>query len=306
VSERAKRRLADSETMSTAEFKLLTCNLFHDVPRFRHLGRRLDFIAAGVSAERPDVVALQEVSRSAAGGDVGASLSGRVNLRCASAPYRLDYARADGIGDGEYIFEEGLALMSRLEACAPVEVVKFDAQVRLEGQFAGHRYRLPDDRIAMRARYRISNGIELQVCVTHLTDSRETAAGVAIRLQQARELIAWLERAPDPSSPLLLAGDFNDVPDSQTIAAITGAGFLDLWQTAGSGPGFTNDRDDLDIESPYGGHNQRIDYLFFRPGRGCRSEIAKVRLFLDRPRRTPEGGWLWASDHAGLIATLRF
>src|SRR5208282_3405327 len=100
---------------------------------------------------------------------------------------------------------------------------------------AGHRYRLPDDRIAMRARYRIPNGIELQVCVTHLTDSSETTAGVAIRLQQARELVAWLERAGDPSSPLfstplLLAGDFNDVPDSGTIGAITGAGFLDLWQ----------------------------------------------------------------------------
>ncbi len=292
--------------MSKAEFKLLTCNLFHDLPRFRHLERRLDFIAAEVTAERPDVIALQEVSRSAARGDVGASLSARVNLRCAGAPYGLDYARADGIGEGEYAFEEGLALISRLQPCASVEVLKFDAQVRLEGHFAGHRYRLPDDRIAMRARYRAPNGIELQVCVTHLTDSSETAAGVTIRLQQTRELVAWLKRASDSSSPLLLAGDFNDVPDSQTIAAITGAGFLDLWQAAGSGPGFTNDRDDIDIESPHGAHNQRIDYLFFRPGRGRGSEIVEVCLFLDRPRRTPEGGWLWASDHAGVIATLRF
>jgi endonuclease/exonuclease/phosphatase family metal-dependent hydrolase len=292
--------------MSKAEFKLLTCNLFHDVPRFRHLERRLDLIAAEVAAQRPDVIALQEVSRRAAGGDAGAALAAHVNLRCANAPYRLHYARADGSGEGEYAFEDGLALMSRLEACAPVEVLKFDAQVRLETQFAGHRYRLPDDRIAIRARYRISNGIELQVCVTHLTDSGETTAGVAIRLQQAREIAAWLGCTGDPSVPLLLAGDFNDVPDSDTIAAITGAGFLDLWQAAGSGPGFTNDRDDIDIESPHGTHNQRIDYLFFRPGRGRGSEIAEVGLFLDRPRPTPDGGWLWASDHAGVIATLKF
>ena len=297
--------------MSTAEFRLLTCNLFHDLPRFRHLERRLDLIAAEVTAHRPDVIALQEVSRSAAGGDAGASLAARVNVRCANAPYRLDYARADGSGEGEHAFEDGLAIMSRLEACAPAEILKFDAQVRLEAQFAGHRYRLPDDRIAMRARYRMPNKIELQVCVTHLTDSIETTAGVAIRLQQAHELVAWLERAGNPSSsllasPLLLAGDFNDVPDSETIAAITGAGFLDLWQAAGSGPGFTNDRDDIDIESPHGAHNQRIDYLFFRPGRGRGSEIAEVSLFLDRPRPTPDGGWLWASDHAGVIATIKF
>jgi len=292
--------------MSTAEFKLLTCNLFHDLPRFRHLERRLDFVAAEVAAHRPDVIALQEVSRSALAGDAGASLAARVNVRCANAPYRLDYARADGTGEGEHAFEDGLAIMSRLEACAPVEVLKFDAQVRLEAEVAGHRYRLPDDRIAMRTRYRIPNGIELQVCVTHLTDSSETAAGVAIRLQQARELVAWLKHAGNPSWPLLLAGDFNDVPDSGTIAAITGAGFLDLWRAAGSGPGFTNDRGDIDIESPHGGHNQRIDYLFFRPGRGRSSEIAEVGLFLDRPHLTPEGGWLWASDHAGVIATLRF
>jgi endonuclease/exonuclease/phosphatase family metal-dependent hydrolase len=292
--------------MSTAEFKLLTCNLFHDLPKFRQLESRLDLIAAEVAAQRADVIALQEVSRSAAGGDTGASLAARVNLRCANAPYRLDYARADGSGEGEYAFEDGLALMSRLEACGPVEVLKFDAQVRLETEVAGHRYRLPDDRIAMRARYRMPDKIELQVCVTHFTDSIETSAGVAIRLQQARELVAWLKRAADPSSPLLLAGDFNDVPDSETIAAITDAGFLDLWQTAGSGPGFTNDRDDIDIESPHGGHNQRIDYLFFRPERGRRSEIAEVGLFLDRPRPTPDGGWLWASDHAGVIATLKF
>ncbi len=285
-----------------AECKVLNYNILHELPVCRRLEDRLDLIADEIAAQRPHVVALQEVSRTATYGDTGAALCARVNARGGNL-YRLDYARADGAGEGEYAFEHGLALMARLDPFGPPETLKYEAQVRLTTEFAGHSYRVPDDRIAMRGRYRVANGIALDVCVTHLTDRREAIDGVPTRVKQAHELARWLDR--DRSAPIVLAGDFNDVPESATIGAITDAGFIDLWAKSGTGPGFTNDRDDLDLESESGSPNQRIDYLFFRLGQASSFEIADVQLFLDRPRVQTDGGWLWGSDHIGVLATIR-
>jgi endonuclease/exonuclease/phosphatase family metal-dependent hydrolase len=290
--------------MFKSELKVLTYNLFHDLPLYRRLDQRLRLIAAEISTERPHVIALQEIARAARCGDTGESLCAMVNEGCGRQLYRLDYARADGSGEGEFAFEEGIALMSRLESDGAPEVLKFDAQVRIAAELGGHCYRLPDDRVAMAARYRLGSGIELQACVTHLTDRSETIEGVPVRLIQAGELVRWLHSVCGTSQPVVLAGDFNDVPDSPTVATIVGAGFTDLWRAAGRGPGYTNDRGDIELESPYGSPNQRIDYLFFRPGAARGFEVADVRQFLGHPRRTDDGGWLWGSDHVGVIAKL--
>jgi endonuclease/exonuclease/phosphatase family metal-dependent hydrolase len=85
---------------------------------------------------------------------------------------------------------------------------------------------------------------------------------------------------------------------------LTANGFIDLHHAAGIDPGYTNDRDDLDIEAPEARPNQRIDYIFFRPGRERKFAIEMVQLFLDRPSAEPDGRWLWASDHFGVLARL--
>jgi endonuclease/exonuclease/phosphatase family metal-dependent hydrolase len=74
--------------------------------------------------------------------------------------------------------------------------------------------------------------------------------------------------------------------------------------SVGGEPGYTNDRDDLDIEAPQASPNQRIDYVFFRPGRARSFTIESVQLFLDRPSAEGDGRWLWASDHFGVLARL--
>ncbi len=102
-------------------------------------------------------------------------------------------------------------------------------------------------------------GVELDAYVTHLTDRNEQSAGVPTRLLQARELIDWVHRTSHPGNPVLIGGDFNDVPESDTIRALTGGGFIDVHASAGSEPGYTNDRNDLDIEAPQASPNQRID-----------------------------------------------
>jgi hypothetical protein len=101
-----------------------------------------------------------------------------------------------------------------------------------------------------------------------------------------------------------LAGDFNDVPDSETIASLRRAGFIDLHEVFGSGPGYTNDRDDIDLNGESATHNQRIDYLMMRPAKGHTPEVTEMGLFANQPHREGDGTWLWCSDHIGVSATL--
>ncbi len=288
-----------------AKCSFVTFNLFADLPAFRHLYRRLEITAATIAAQRPGIVALQEVVRSGGSGDMGRKLCDLVNRYCAGAEYELHYAPADGIGQDEWKFDEGVALMSRHQrAPHDIGVLKYSSQVRMTACVGSQEYRLHDDRIAMHARYVIAPGVELDAYVTHLTDRAEQSSGVAIRLLQARELLDWVRRTSRPGNPVLIGGDFNDVPESDTIRALTGNGFIDLHAAAGSEPGYTNDRNDLDIEAPQASPNQRIDYIFFQPGRGRTFTIESVQLFLDHPSTEPGGSWLWASDHFGVLARL--
>lgn len=291
--------------MHGSEFTIVTLNIFHDLPAYRHLECRCELIAEGIAARHPHVVALQEVLRATSAGDIGAKIRDRVNRLCGGEPYRLDYAAADGAGEGEFSFDEGVALLSRLEPAGAAETLKYAAQVELAAEVAGHRYRLPDDRVALRRRFRLENGASIDIAVSHLTDRPETIGGAAVRTMQARELAAWASAEGDPDSTLILAGDFNDVPGSETIAQFGRAGFIDLHAAFGSGPGYTNDRDDIDLNAEHASHNQRIDYLMMRPAGGHAPEVREVALFADRPHRRSDGTWLWPSDHIGVIATLR-
>jgi len=126
-----------------------------------------------------------------------------------------------------------------------------------------------------------------------------------VRVAQARELIEWVRHTSQPGNPILIGGDFNDVAHSETIRTLTGSGFIDLHAAAGIGHGHTNDRNDLDIEGSEAFPNQRIDYIFFRPGRG-KFTINSVQLFLDQPTTVSDGQWLWASDHFGVLSRLEF
>src|SRR5260370_13998456 len=136
--------------MSERECPFVTWNIFHDLPRFRRLDRRRELIAEAIADARPHLVALQEVARAAGCGDIGNRLCALVNERCATA-YRIYYAPADGAGEGEYTFDEGVAILSRLPALGTApDVLKYAAQVELTTTVAGHRYRLPDNRVAIR------------------------------------------------------------------------------------------------------------------------------------------------------------
>ena len=106
--------------MARMECTILTLNIFHDLPMYRHLDRRCEMIAEGDRRAPPDV-------RRAPGGAArdrhraisGPKIRDGVNRLCGGEIYRLDYAMADGAGDGESSFDEGVALLSRVEAGRP-------------------------------------------------------------------------------------------------------------------------------------------------------------------------------------------
>jgi endonuclease/exonuclease/phosphatase family metal-dependent hydrolase len=293
-------------TNGAASCSFLTFNLFSDLPAFRHLDRRLEIAARAIAAHRPGVVALQEIVRAPNCGDTGRKLCDLVNRHSTGAEYDLHYAQADGLGEDEWKFEEGLALMSRYpRAPHEIEVIKYSAQVRISTALGKQQYRLPDDRIAIHARYALAPGVELDAYVTHLTDRNDQSDGVAVRIAQAQELVEWVQRTSCPENAALIGGDFNDLPESDTIRAMsTSAGFIDLYAAAAAEPGYTNDRNDLDIEAEHASPNQRIDYIFLRPGSGRKFAISSVELILNRPSAQPDGRWLWASDHFGVLARM--
>jgi endonuclease/exonuclease/phosphatase family metal-dependent hydrolase len=282
---------------------ILTLNIFHDLPMYRHLQRRCELIARSIAAHRPAVAALQEVVRSTRSGDIGAAICDRVNQLCGGDVYLLDYAVADGAGEGEFSFDEGVALLSRLEPDGPAESLKYRAQVDMTTEVAGQRYRLPDDRVAIRRPFRLKKGFRMVFYVSHLTDRPECIDGVAVRTLQARELAGWAAGS-DAETTVILAGDFNAVPDSETIATLKRTGFIDLHEAFGRGLGYTNDRNDIDLNAERATHDQRIDYLMMRPAAGHAAKATQVGLFADRPHRESDGTWLWRSDHIGVIATL--
>jgi endonuclease/exonuclease/phosphatase family metal-dependent hydrolase len=291
--------------MAGTEYTILTLNTFHDLPAYRHLPRRCELIAEEIAQRRPHLAALQEVLRASEHGDIGVKLRDAVNRLCGGEVYRLDYVRADGAGDGEFAFEEGLALLTRIEPDSPAESLRFRAQVELAAEVGGQRYRLPDDRVAVRRRFRLENGARIDFCVAHLTDRPECIDGTAVRTLQAREFAQWALEGTATEITVVLAGDFNDVPGSDTIASLQRAGFLDLHEAFGRGPGYTNNRDNIDLSAEPATHNQRIDYLMVRPRGGHAPEVVEVGPFAERPHRESDGTWLWPSDHIGVIASLR-
>jgi endonuclease/exonuclease/phosphatase (EEP) superfamily protein YafD len=108
-----------------------------------------------------------------------------------------------------------------------------------------------------------SSGVELRVLNTHLDASRDDT----YRLQEVDRLLATARGLPD-AVPVVVGGDFNATPDSETYARMTRAGFVDAWLACGRGDGLTY---------PAAAPIKRIDYLFLPAGMTC--EAAEVLAF---------------------------
>jgi endonuclease/exonuclease/phosphatase family metal-dependent hydrolase len=131
-----------------------------------------------------------------------------------------------------------------------------------------------------------------------------------IRQEQVRALCPFIRDTAVADFPAILCGDFNAVSDSDEIRLLTGKAavpapplvFRDVWELApGDGPGLTwsntNPYAAAEAETP-----ARIDYIFVSwPEAGGRGHAVAARLLGDLPV-----GDVWASDHFGIVADLRY
>jgi endonuclease/exonuclease/phosphatase family metal-dependent hydrolase len=133
----------------------------------------------------------------------------------------------------------------------------------------------------------------------HFVETHLEAFADPIRDIQAQELLAG---PASVDGRLLIAADFNFDDTSAPYALYTTTGgFTDAWRAANDGdPGFSCCQNG-DLSNPTSLLNDRIDLVFFRGPLAA----AAATLVGDQPEdRTPSG--LWPSDHAGVVAALRF
>jgi len=253
--------------------RVLSLNMLHGFPRFEHLDDRLDLIAAEIRRLDPDIVCLQEVPWH--WGSAAQDLAERTGLNHL-------YMRANG-NRWAILFEEGEAILSRY----PLRDTTATGLAPRAGIF--------EHRVALQATAVTPWG-DLCVVSTHLTHGDP-----AVNETQAASLIAFVD--PDgPSGPSgVVAGDFNAREDSPQIQALRAEGWIDTYRaTHPDDPGATCCIDDL--TDPGQSLDKRIDYIFFIPGDSS-IKVLDSRVIFDQP--APSGdGWLWASDHAGLLTTL--
>lgn len=134
---------------------------------------------------------------------------------------------------------------------------------------------------------------------TRLVD--EAVAGNERRRREARETVTFINEIAG-EEPVILMGSFYALPDSEAIALLRDAGFIDVWQVVGRGAGLTWDATtnaniiEHDLASATI-ERARYDYIFIR-GRGIAARSASV--IFSRPTYG-----VHPSDHYGLFAEIR-
>ncbi|HEY7636317.1 MAG TPA: endonuclease/exonuclease/phosphatase family protein [Gemmatimonadales bacterium] len=124
-----------------------------------------------------------------------------------------------------------------------------------------------------------------------------------LRAAQVTELVSTL-----PSDvPAVIMGDLNDEPGSPMYQVLTGAGLMDVWRALRPGvTGNTCCHDD-NLGDKIARFDEHIDFVFARGfGRGAPGLQGQISLFGDQPSERTEGPLhpIWASDHAGILASL--
>ncbi len=236
-----------------ATFRVMTYNLHHG----EGVDGKVDLarIANLILRERADIVALQEVDKGTertARRDLGSELAALTGLTCV-------FSNNYSFQGGEY----GNAILSRF----PVK------------QATNTFYRKVNE-TEQRGLLQVIlavHGRELVFLATHIDHRRDDAARWS-NVGEIENLVKHYD-----SRPLILCGDFNDVPSSRICRRLSES-FDDSWARVGQGEGFT-----IPAEKP----NRRIDYIWI----SRTSSLAPLKVWV------PESE---ASDHRPVVAELRW
>ncbi len=223
----------------------------------------------------PDLLCLQEVDHF----DELARELGRIGFVGKWLP------KAEG-RDGVALFHRPTAL-ERVELDEPTDgALRY---VQLTGE--------PATQVALFERFRRPDGSTLLVATTHL---RAKSGFEAERTAQTQQLCAALARIRRPGEPLIVAGDFNDTPDSAAVGTLLAhpLGLASAYRTHHSLPQAWTTWKIREHET-----RKVIDYVFHS------AELAPVAL-LDAPahaelgpQRLPERRF--PSDHLNLVVRFR-
>jgi endonuclease/exonuclease/phosphatase family metal-dependent hydrolase len=106
------------------------------------------------------------------------------------------------------------------------------------------------------------------------------------RLRSIEQLLGWVGGMAATPALMILAGDFNEVPEGLPLARLRAAGWQDAWELFAPGaPG-----DTFPTPEPF----LRLDYVFTPPGAPPPRAVRLVGLDTD-------ADGFFASDHAGLL-----
>ena len=229
------RLVTSSDALIRKSLRVMTYNIHVGVGMDKKLD--LQRIADVISAERPDLVGLQEVDRGVErteGKDEIAELAKLASMHYAFA-HNLDYQ------GGQY----GVAILSRFA------IQKLDHRKYENRREAERRGML---RVETQIDGRIFNFV-----TTHL--DYQHADG---RLFETEQMLKFLEGI---GGPLIVVGDFNDEPAGEAYKLIL-TKFYDSWLKAGArGPGLSYPAD-----KPV----KRIDYVFTRQSDPIRAKKAWI------------------------------
>jgi endonuclease/exonuclease/phosphatase family metal-dependent hydrolase len=136
---------------------------------------------------------------------------------------------------------------------------------------------------------------DVDVFVTHLTNGDP-----GVNREQAESLKVFVD---DTGSDLaVISGDFNAGDDSPQIGSLSRV-WVDAYRRVNpEGDGATCCIDTLS-QGPGDLLEKRIDYVFIATSSGVAANVIQASILFDEPYIT-SGGWLWASDHAGLVVDL--
>lgn len=218
--------LASAASAASAAAPVTLRVLCYNIHHGEGLDGRLDLerIAHLITAQRADLVALQEVER-------GTERTGRRDLAAelgrltGLTPHFVKNIPYQG---GEY----GIAVLTRF----PIKRTAHTLLKRFgDGEQRGVQHLVLEVR-----------GREVLLLNTHLDHRRDPAE----RNHSAEELRQIVAAAG--ATPIILCGDFNATPDSAAIRRIAEI-LTDAWSVVGKGPGHT-----IPVRQP----NRRIDYIW--------------------------------------------
>jgi endonuclease/exonuclease/phosphatase family metal-dependent hydrolase len=151
---------------------------------------------------------------------------------------------------------------------------------------------------ALHARIEHAEGRRLDVLTVHL-QAGTTHPAIETRAAQLIELRKFIDELGSEDRAFVVCGDFNidgleHARDSSEYTKMIEAmnGFEDL--------GARDDLPTVDPKTELCTEEQRLDYIFFRPGKSG-LELRSIKRMLDRPLGPP---LKFPSDHFGLIAEL--